>query len=82
MFHTRRLYVKLRFIEYLGEIFIVLGITYDQTLEYPDVFIAVPLKYSFVKSTLNINTVKIPLVLANEICDKSTLKTLMILYGE
>jgi len=76
--------MKLRFIEYDNSIFIVIGLTYDTTKDYPDCFVAIPLDKSnkTLYNTLLIgNTINIPIVYANEITEKNKLLTILVLYG-
>lgn len=76
--------MKLRFIEYDSSIYIVIGLTYDTTKDYPDCFVAIPLDkhHKNIYSTLIIgNSVNIPITYANEITDKKKLLMILVLYG-
>lgn len=76
--------MKMRFIEYEGDIYVVIGITYDSTKAYPECFVAVPLKdaeKSPTRAMLSLYTLTIPFIEAKEICDKNRLISLMVLYG-
>lgn len=76
--------MKLRFIEYDDSIYVVIGLTYDNTKEYPDCFVAIPLDKTnkTIFSTLIIgNSINIPIAYANEITDKKKLLMILVLYG-
>lgn len=78
------LYMKIRFIEYQNDIYVVIGITYDSKLTYPECFVAVPLteaRKSIYKCALSLHTLNIPFVEAEEVTDKNRLISLMVLYG-
>lgn len=78
------LYMKMRFIEYEDDIYVVIGITYDASRAYPECFVAVPLKdaeRSATRAMLSLHTLTIPFVEAKEISDKNRLISLMVLYG-
>ena len=76
--------MKLRFIEYESSLYIVIGLTYDTTKDYPDCFVAIPLDATCknIFSTLIIgHSINIPIVYANEITDKNKLLMILVLYG-
>ncbi len=76
--------MKIRFIEYHNDIYVVIGITYDSRHNYPECFVATPLKDlnpSIFRSILQLYTLNIPFVDAKEITDKNRLISLMVLYG-
>lgn len=76
--------MKLRFIEYENSIYVVIGLTYDGTKDFPDCFVAIPLDASHknIFSSLIIgNSINIPIVYANEITDKKKLLLILVLYG-
>lgn len=76
--------MKIRFIEFEGDIYVVVGITYDTNSIYPECFTAVPLSsynYSIFKAMLQIDTINIPIDEAIEITDKNQILTLLVLYG-
>lgn len=72
-----------RFIEWRGELYIVLGIGYDSRIDPPDVFTAVPFDgRSLYQSVLNMpGIVKIPFTEAVEITDEKRLRAIWILFG-
>lgn len=74
--------MKYRFIEYRGDLYVVIGITYDQTQSYPEVFKAVPVASSrtLTECLLETHTITIPFEYATEITDKNTILALMVLY--
>lgn len=76
--------MKFRFIEYQGDLYLVVGITYDNTKEYPDCFVITPIDKTTTKLTRTAligNTLTIPIAYVKEITDKNKLLTLMVLYG-
>jgi hypothetical protein len=76
--------MKLRFIEYKSDIYVVIGITYDSRYLYPECFVAVPLddvNPSIFRAILDLSTINIPFVEAKEITSKNKLISLMVLYG-
>ena len=76
--------MKLRFIEYCGDIYIVLCITYDTKHHCPECFVAIPIsdkQSSLVRTALQLQTLNIPFTDAKEITDKNRLISLMVLYG-
>ncbi len=72
-----------RFVEWRGEIYIVLGIGYDTRIDPPDVFHAVPLENRSIISSLlhNPGIVKIPFTEAIEITDKNRIFAIWTLFG-
>lgn len=76
--------MNLRFIEYRGDIYVVIGITYDCRYRNPECFTAVPIdnfNKSVFKAALSLYTLNIPFAEAIEITDKNRLLSLMVLYG-
>jgi hypothetical protein len=76
--------VKLRFIEYKGDLYVSLGITYNRSLETPECFVCAPINAynsTVYRSILDANTINIPIDEANEVTNKSQLIALMVLYG-
>lgn len=74
--------MKFRVIEWQGELYIVVGLGYDEYSDPPDVFYAVPLEYSLIRSLLvSSYTVIIPISEAIEITDQNRIKAIWILYG-
>jgi len=75
--------MNFRVVLWQSAIFIVLGIGYNKRFDPPDVFYAVPLKDSLVKSIItNLELTEIPFHEATEITDKSVIKAIWILYGK
>lgn len=72
-----------RFVEWRGELYIVLGIGYDSRIDPPDVFTAVPFDgHSLYRSVINMpGIVKIPFTEAIEITDEKRLRAIWILFG-
>lgn len=72
-----------RFVEWRGEIYIVLGIGYDTQIDPPDVFHCVPLEsHSVIRSLLEFpGIVKIPFTEAIEITDKKRIYAIWVLFG-
>ena len=72
-----------RFVEWNGEIYIVLGIGYDRRQDPPDVFICVPLeKESIYKTAITApGLIKIPIIQAVEITEKKRLLAIWALFG-
>lgn len=75
--------MKFRFVRYLKEIYLVVGIGYDNRFECPEHFVVVPLERntSLFRTALDITTINIPFSQAIEITNKNTLLSLMVLYG-
>lgn len=74
----------LRFIEFSGDIYLVVGITYEMRFDPPECFVAVPLtkaNQSITRALIENFSVKIPLAYAMEITDKNRLQALLVLYG-
>lgn len=71
------------FIEWRGEIYIVLGIGYDTRIDPPDVFFGVPLQDKSILRSLinNPGVVKIPISEAIEITDENRINAIWILFG-
>ena len=74
--------MKLRFVEYDGGLYVVVGFTYDTAYEPAECYVAAPLKESIFKSSvIGMETVKIPIDWGKEISDKEQIRTIMVLYG-
>ena len=75
--------MKFRFIKYLKEFYVVVGIAYDTSQEYPDCYVVVPLDktVNLFRAVLQKDTINVPFVLAEEVTDKNELITLLVLYG-
>lgn len=75
--------MKFRFIKYLEDFYVVVGITHDILQEYPDCYVVVPLDktVNLFRAILQKDTMNVPFVLAEEVTDKNELITLLVLYG-
>jgi hypothetical protein len=75
--------MKLTFIEYKGNIYIVVGIGYcSGNPKSPEFFEVVPLvDHNLIKSSFGLSTLHVPFSEAIEITDKNRLIALMVLYG-
>ena len=75
--------MEFRFVEWRGELYIVLGIGYDSRIDPPAVFTAVPFDgQSLYRSVLNMpGIVKLPFTEAVEITDEKRLRAIWILFG-
>lgn len=76
--------MKLRFIEYEHDIYVVVGFGYNQYNECPEYFVCVPLDrkhLNLFRAALQLHTLNIPLDKAMEITSKNKLLALMVLYG-
>lgn len=75
--------MELRFIEWRGEIYIVLGIGYDRSCDPPDVFHCVPLENrSIIRTVITAPAlIKIPIAEAVEITEEKRLFAIWTLYG-
>ena len=74
--------MKVRLVEWQEDIYLVLGIGYDQYSDPPDVYLAIPLKDTIIRSLLiNPDLIKIPFSEALEITDEKKVKTILILFG-
>lgn len=76
--------MKIRFIEYKGDVYVVIGISYDSTNSCPEYFLSVPIDEfhpSITRSLLESSSIKIPFVEAIEITSKNQILALMVLYG-
>lgn len=73
---------KYRLIEYLSEIFLVVGIGYDSRFDPADVFYCVKLEDSLFKSLMKPHELIIPLSKALEITDENRLLAIWTLYGK
>lgn len=82
--------MKLRFIEFNNEIYIVVGIGYNNSYPNPEgttklSFVAVPLlpgHRNIYTALLEAYSVTIPFEEATEITDKKRISSLMVLYGD
>ncbi len=73
-----------RFIEWRGELYIVLGIGYDTRIDPPDIFVAVPYngKQSFFRTVFEAHgMVKIPFTEAIEITEEKRIRAILVLFG-
>lgn len=74
----------LRFIEFLGDIYVVVGFSYERRFDPPECFVAIPLSLckstSITRDLIANDSVIIPISCAEEITDKQRLITLMLLY--
>lgn len=76
--------MKIRFIEYSGDVYVVVGVTYDTKFQYPECYVAAPLddvNSSIFRAVLSTDTLNIPFAEAIEITNKNRLISLMVLYG-
>jgi len=76
--------MKFRFVEYEQDIYLVVGIGYNQDNRCPDYFVCVILdrnNSSLFKAIIHPHTINIPFDKAIEITDKNRLKLLGVLYG-
>jgi len=74
----------LRFIEFQGDIYLVVGLTYEHRFDPPECYVAVHItkaKSNITRALIENYSVKIPLAYAMEITDKKRLRALMVLYG-
>jgi hypothetical protein len=72
-----------RFIEWNKDIYVVLGIGYDQRMDPPDVFICVPLENQSIYRTVltHPGLIKIPIAEAIEITEEKRIRAIWTLYG-
>jgi hypothetical protein len=70
-----------RLIEWHGEIYVVLGISYDTKYDPPDVFYAVPVQETLIRSIMLQTIRTIPFSEATEITDEARIRAIWILYG-
>lgn len=76
--------MKIRFINYKDDIYVVIGISYDYSNSCPEFFLSVPINEyhpSITRSLLESSSIKIPFVEAIEITKKEQILALMVLYG-
>lgn len=76
--------MDVRFVEWRGELYIVLGIGYDSRIDPPDVFVAVPFdgKQTPLRAVISApGMVKIPFVEAIEITDEKRIQAILVLFG-
>lgn len=74
----------LRFIEFSGDIYIVVGVTYEMRFDPPECYVAIPITVgtqSITRALIENFSVKIPLAYGMEITDKKRLQALLVLYG-
>jgi hypothetical protein len=76
--------MKLTFIEYNRNIYIVVGIGYcSDNTNSPEFFEVVPLvDHNLIRSSFELSTLHIPFSEAIEITNKNRLLALMVLYGK
>lgn len=76
--------MKLRFIEFQEEVFVVVGQTYNMNFHPPECFVAVHVSLcrgkSITRELITNSSVVIPVAYSKEITDKVRLMTLMLLY--
>ena len=71
-----------RVIEWFGHFYVIISTGFDPFNDPPDVFYAVPLHKSLIRSVLLApNLVKIPFCEAVEITDKRVITAIYVLYG-
>jgi hypothetical protein len=76
--------MKFRFIEYQSDIYIVVGIGYNELSECKEYFECIPLRkhrLNLFELILDRHTINIEIDKAKEITDKKRLLTLLVLYG-
>lgn len=79
---AKRYSMKFRFIKYLTDIYLVVGMGYDSRNECPEFFEAIPLETNLFRAVIHQHVVRIPFSQAIEITDKNTLMNLLVLYGK
>lgn len=73
--------MKLRFIEWRGAIYIVMGIGHNSEFDPPETYYTIPLSTPMIQKIITAeNLVKIPMSEAIEITDKQRIKVLYILF--
>ena len=76
--------MKLRFIEFDEEIYVVVGHSYENHYDPPECFVAIPLSLcrnrSITRDLLDKDSVVIPISYAQEITDKDRIMILMLLF--
>lgn len=76
--------MELRFIEFMGDIYVVVGHTYERRYDPPDAFVAVPLSLcrnrTITRDLIERDSVTIPMAYAEEITERNRILTLMLLY--
>lgn len=76
--------MDLRFIEFMGDIYVVVGHTFERRFDPPEVFVAVPISLcrnrTITRDLIERDSVNIPMAYAEEITDKDRIITLMLLY--
>ena len=73
--------MKLRFIEYQGDIMVVVGITYIAAYDPPECYVAVYIQDTIISSVLLDRGINVPFSEAVEITDPKRLAALWVLYG-
>ena len=72
-----------RLIEWYGDIYVVLGISYSAKYDPPDVFYAVPIQDTLLRSVILTQVIRIiPFSEATEITDEARIRAIWILYGK
>lgn len=78
--------MDLRFIEFMGDIYVVVGQTHERRYDPPEAFVAVPLSLcrnrTITRDLIEKDSVTIPMAYAEEIADKQRVRTLMLLYEQ
>lgn len=73
--------MKIRIIEWLGDLYLVVGFGYDSHCDPPDVLHAVPLEDTLIRSILVYKDfIKIPLSEAIEITDEKRIRAILVLF--
>ncbi len=75
--------MKIRFIEYNGDMYVVVGFAYEVRFDPPECYVAVPLRDTVMRSVLlGLDTITIPFCDAVEVSDINRVKALLVLYGK
>lgn len=76
--------MHLRFIDFSGDIYVVVGHTFEKRYDPPECFVAIPLSLcknkSITRDLIERDSVTIPIAYAEEITDKNRLITLILLF--
>lgn len=76
--------MKLRFVQFQEEVFVVVGMTYNKNFDPPECFTAIHVSLckgkSITRELITNESVVIPVAYSEEITDKARLMTLMLLY--
>lgn len=78
--------MDLRFIEFRGDIYVVVGQTHVRHYDPPEAFVAIPLSLcrnrTITRDLIEHDSITIPMAYAEEISDKQRVRTLMLLYEQ